>query len=131
MKLVSDWRTIMRIAKIDEIRKMVELQMTYFLKELDFKDAILQNLDKDIEDAEMHYAIALRNHFTHIGQLSSLQESRIKGLNEEFNKDIKSLKKEFDDESDEIMKSFKQERKQILSMRDAIVQEYQQKIDRV
>ena len=41
-------------------------------------------LDKDIEEAEDHYSIALRNHFIHIKQLTSLQDSRITGLFKEF-----------------------------------------------
>ena len=44
MKLHADWRTIMRISKIDEIRKLIELHMQSFERDLDNKDAILQML---------------------------------------------------------------------------------------
>jgi len=102
LKLNADWRVIMRIAKVDELRKLIEMNMDYFERELNYKDAILQMLDKDIEEAEEHYSIALRNHFIHINQLISLQESRIKGLTEEFNKDVINLENEFTNEFNHI-----------------------------
>jgi hypothetical protein len=131
LKLLSDWRVIMRIAKIDELRRLIQMHSEYFERELDYKDAILQMLDKDIEEAEEHYSIALRNHFIHINQLISLQESRMRGLHEEFNKDVINLENEFKLESDQIMKNFKEERKEILNMRDVITEEYQMKINAV
>jgi hypothetical protein len=131
LKLLSDWRVIMRIAKIDELRRLIQMHSEYFERELDYKDAILQMLDKDIEEAEEHYSIALRNHFIHINQLISLQDSRIRGLNEEFKKDVINLESEFKLESDQIIKNFKEERKEILNMRDVITEEYQMKINAV
>ena len=68
MKLLNDWRIIMRIAKIDEIRKYLTLYMQIFERDLDDKDAILQMLDRDITEAEDHYNIALTNHFIHVKQ---------------------------------------------------------------
>lgn len=121
----------MRIAKIDELRRLIQMHSEYFERELDYKDAILQMLDKDIEEAEEHYSIALRNHFIHINQLISLQDSRIRGLNEEFKKDVINLESEFKLESDQIIKNFKEERKEILNMRDVITEEYQMKINAV
>lgn len=121
----------MRIAKIDELRRLIQMHSEYFERELDYKDAILQMLDKDIEEAEEHYSIALRNHFIHINQLISLQESRMRGLHEEFNKDVINLENEFKLESDQIIRNFKEERKEILNMRDVITEEYQMKINAV
>lgn len=121
----------MRIAKIDELRRLIQMHSEYFERELDYKDAILQMLDKDIEEAEEHYSIALRNHFIHINQLISLQDSRIRGLNEEFKKDVINLENEFKIESDQIIRNFKEERKEILNMRDVITDEYQMKINAV
>ena len=95
MKLLNDWRVIMRIAKIDEIRKYLTLYMQIFERDLDDKDAILQMLDRDISEAEDHYNIALTNHFIHIRQLVSLQDSRVKGLFKEFEGDVRNLENEF------------------------------------
>ena len=128
MKLLNDWRVIMRIAKIDEIRKYLTLYMQIFERDLDDKDAILQMLDRDISEAEDHYSIALTNHFIHIRQLVSLQDSRVKGLFKEFEGDVKNLENEFNDEFAEIKKQFEQEQNDILRMLNNITESYNKKI---
>ena len=40
--------------------------------------------------------MALRNHMIHIDQLLMLQDARLKGLGEEFEKDVNILQEEFD-----------------------------------
>lgn len=45
-------------------------------------------LDKNLDEAEDQYQIALRNHLIHIENLISLQNARLKGLQEEFDRDI-------------------------------------------
>ena len=131
MKLLNDWRVIMRIAKIDEIRKYLTLYMQIFERDLDDKDAILQMLDRDISEAEDHYNIALTNHFIHIRQLVSLQDSRVKGLFKEFEGDVKNLENEFNDEFAEIKKQFEQEQNDILRMLNELKNSQIQKINEV
>ena len=131
MKLLNDWRIIMRIAKIDEIRKYLTLYMQIFERDLDDKDAILQMLDRDITEAEDHYNIALTNHFIHVKQLMALQDSRIKGLFREFEKDVSELENEFGTEFDEIKKQFEQEQREILRMLHNIQETYNKKISKL
>jgi dynein regulatory complex subunit 2 len=131
LKLLSDWRVIMRIAKIDDTRKLLELYYQNFERELDNKDAILQMLDRDIEEAEEHYNIALNNHFIHIRQLTSLQDSRVKGLFQEFAKDVDELDLEFTREMQEIEENFREEQGEINRMRTMIQREYDLKIEEV
>ena len=131
MKLLNDWRVIMRIAKIDEIRKYLTLYMQIFERDLDDKDAILQMLDRDITEAEEHYNIALTNHFIHVKQLMALQDSRIKGLFREFEKDVTELENEFGAEFEEIKKQFEQEQREILRMLNNIQETYNKKISKL
>ena len=131
MKLMNDWRVIMRIAKIDEIRKYLNLFMQIFERDLDDKDAILQMLDRDISEAEDHYNIALTNHFIHIKQLIFLQDSRVKGLFREFEKDVTELENEFNSEFEEIKKQFDQEQNEILKMLRNITDSYNRKIQKL
>jgi len=49
--------------------------------------------------------MALRNHLIHIDDLIKLQESRLAGLHEEFDRNVGIIKREFDTEKDEIMNS--------------------------
>jgi hypothetical protein len=53
-------------------------------------------LDRDLEEAEAQFQMALRNHKIRVDQLISLQDSRLKGLHEEFIRDMTILKQEFD-----------------------------------
>ena len=121
----------MRIAKIDELRKLIEIYFQNFERDLDNKDAILQMLDKDIEEAEEHYSIALRNHFIHIKQLASLQDSRISGLFKEFNADVEELEREFEKETSQINANFNEEKKEIFNMMDVIIDEYDFKKNKI
>lgn len=131
MKLYNDWRVIMRIAKIDEIRKYATLYLQIFMRDLDDKDAFLQMLDRDITEAEEHYNIALTNHFIHVKQLVALQDSRIKGLYREFEIDVTELENEFNTEFDEIKKQFEQEQREILRMLYNIQETYNIKINKL
>jgi hypothetical protein len=131
MKLLADWRTIMRISKIDEIRKLIELHMQKFERDLDNKDAILQMLNRDIDEAEEQYNIALTNHFIHIKQLTELQDSRVRGLFQEFDKDVNELEMEFTEEMKSIQDNFNEEQNEINKMRTFISREYDKKIEDV
>ena len=46
--------------------------------------------------------MALRNHLMHMDDLIALQQSRLRGLHEEFERDANILKNEFDTEKDDI-----------------------------
>lgn len=131
MKLLYDWKIIMRIAKIDEIRKYLTLYMQIFERDLDDKDAVLQMLDRDILEAEDHYNIALTNHFIHVKQLVSLQDSRIKGLFREFELDVTELENEFTTEFNELKKHFELEQREIKRMFNNILQEYKAKFSEI
>jgi dynein regulatory complex subunit 2 len=52
-------------------------------------------LDKNLDEAENQYQIAIRNHLIHIETLLSVQDARIKGLQEEFRRDIQILEDEY------------------------------------
>lgn len=106
----------MRIAKIDELRKEIELYYQNFCRDLDNKDAILQMLDTDIDEAEEHFSIALNNHFTHIQELTSLQDSRIKALFKEFERDVSELENEFKTEFTQLRNNFEDEQNEINKM---------------
>ena len=49
--------------------------------------------------------MALRNHLIHVDDLIDLQNSRLRGLHEEFERDINIIKTEFDGEKREIEES--------------------------
>ena len=60
--------------------------------------------------------MALRNHLIHFDELIDLQNSRLRGLNEEFERDISIIKAEFDTEKAEIENSHRQESQELKNM---------------
>lgn len=62
-------------------------------------------LDRDLDEAEEQYQMALRNHLIHVDELIDLQNSRLRGLQEEFDRDVRIIKDEFDTEKKEIDQS--------------------------
>ena len=64
--------------------------------------------------------MALRNHLMHTDNLISLQQSRLRGLNEEFERDVRILKNEFDQEKGEIERSHEAETNELTEMIETI-----------
>ena len=87
---------------------------------MDAKDAILQMLDRDLDEAEEQYGtvfecifchlndilnyqiMAFRNHLIHIDDLIKLQNSRLLGLQVKFEMDYNMIKNEYDRERADI-----------------------------
>ena len=67
-------------------------------------------LDRDLDEAEEQYQMALRNHLIHVDELIELQNSRLRGLQEEFDRDGEIIKAEYDGEKREIEYSHSQEK---------------------
>jgi len=66
-------------------------------------------LDRDLDEAEEQYQMALRNHLIHVDDLIALQQSRLRGLDEEFKLDVALIKDEFDREKADIERTHEME----------------------
>ena len=55
-----------------------------------------QMLDRDLEEAEEQYGLAVRSHMMVVDNLLDLQYQRMRALETEFNGDLRSLEDEFD-----------------------------------
>ena len=129
MKILTHWRKIMRVAKTETLKKEIQVYQQNHDREVDAKDAILQMLDRDLEEAEEQYQMALRNHLIRVDQLISLQNSRLRGLHEEFERDLNILKSEFDKEKREIRNSHEMEKKELEDMIATIEEEETAKLN--
>lgn len=67
--------------------------------------------------------MALRNHLIHVDELIELQDSRLRGLKEEFLRDVKIIKDEFDAERREIDQSHREETRELHDMIETIREE--------
>ena len=86
----------MRIAKTAQLKNEIDIYSQNNQRELDSKEAFLQMLDKNLDEAEDQYQIALRNHMIHINQLLALQDNRLGSMNTEFERDARIIEEEFD-----------------------------------
>ena len=64
-KLLTYWRKIMRMAKTEELRNEIEILSQNNQRELDSKEAFIQMLDKNLDEAEDQFQMALRNNLIH------------------------------------------------------------------
>ena len=85
-------------------------------------------LDRDLDEAEEQYQMALRNHLIHIDDLIALQESRMRGLHEEFERDVRILKEEYDREKADIARTHDAETQELEQMIETIHEEETQKM---
>jgi len=128
MKILTHWRKVMRVSKTDSLKKEIQIYQQNHDREVDAKDAILQMLDRDLEEAEEQYQMALRNHLIHVDELIALQESRLRGLHEQFELDLNILKEEFDREKQEILRNHDIEKKELQDMIDTVEEEQNNKL---
>eukprot|EP01017_Pseudomicrothorax_dubius_P008203 TRINITY_DN12672_c0_g1_i1.p1 TRINITY_DN12672_c0_g1~~TRINITY_DN12672_c0_g1_i1.p1 ORF type:complete len:501 (-),score=153.10 TRINITY_DN12672_c0_g1_i1:36-1538(-) len=126
-KLLAYWRKIMRIAKTESLQNEIEIYSQNNQRELDSKEAFIQMLDKNLDEAEDQYQIALRNHLIHIEQLLALQNSRLRGLAEEFDRDVDILRDEFVREKEDIARSHQRQKKELDDLYETFYEEEKKK----
>ena len=97
-KLMTYWRKIMRMAKTEDLRNEIEILSQQYQRELDTKEAYIQLLDKNLDEAEDQFQMALNSHLMHIESLASVQDARIRGLQDEFRRDLEILDYEYQKE---------------------------------
>jgi len=129
MKILTHWRKLLRLAKTETLKKEIQIYQQNHDREVDAKDAILQMFDRDLDEAEEQYQMALRNHLVHVDELIDLQNSRLRGLNEEFIRDVEIIKNEFDSDKEYIDMSHNQERQELLDMIETIRENEENKLN--
>jgi hypothetical protein len=67
-------------------------------RQLDRKDAIIRNLEKDVVESDAQYADALQAHLINLDTLIDLQFSRLSTLQRQFDGDLSMLEEEFSTE---------------------------------
>lgn len=85
-------------------------------------------LDRDLDEAEEQYQMALRNHLIHVDELIALQDSRLRGLQEEFERDLQIIRSEFLTEKKEIEDSHNLEKSELREMIETIEEEEANKV---
>lgn len=77
IKIHNQWRKIMRMTKVDELRSQIEIVSQNHEREVDRKDAVIQMLDRDLEDAEEQFSAAVQGSTRVAQQMLDLQYQRM------------------------------------------------------
>lgn len=95
-KLITNmYRAMMRLEKVDLLRKEIDIVAQNQQRDSDRKDSIVAMLMQDIGDSEEQFQTAQRTHMNRLGKLLSLNGRKLSALEAEFERDLKVLKLEF------------------------------------
>merc|ERR1719387_3099214 len=103
----------MRSAKTKQLKKQVEIISQNHERDVDRKDAILQMLDRDLDEAEEQHQVAVRSHLVNTDKLFEIQEARLASLEDEFREDVDALEEEFRIERQQLMEKHTLEKREL------------------
>mmetsp|Transcript_95737 Transcript_95737/g.166307 ORF Transcript_95737/g.166307 Transcript_95737/m.166307 type:complete len:491 (+) Transcript_95737:119-1591(+) len=112
-KIQESWLKIMRSAKTKQLKKQVEIISQNHERDVDRKDAILQMLDRDLDEAEEQHQVAVRSHLLNVDRLLEIQQSRLLALEDDFKRDVATLTEEFRIEREQIQEKHTLEKREL------------------
>merc|ERR1719150_2759207 len=112
-KLQESWLKIMRGAKTKSLKKQVEIISQNHERDVDRRDAILQMLDRDLDEAEEQHQVAVRSHLLNVDRLLEIQQSRLLALEDDFKRDVATLTEEFRVEREQIQEKHALEKREL------------------
>merc|ERR1719499_2254431 len=112
-KLQESWLKIMRSAKTKQLKKQVEIISQNHERDVDRRDAILQMLDRDLDEAEEQHQVAVRSHLLNVDRLLEIQQSRLLALEDDCNRDVQTLMEEFRIEREKIQEKHTLEKREL------------------
>ena len=127
LKIMNQWRKLMRLVKVEDLRKEIEIISQNHEREVDRKDAIIQMLDRDLEEAEDQFQMALRAHLQNMDELIDLQDTRLLTLEQEFETELNTLETEFQAEKEMIVKQHALESQELSDIMAAVDAEEQER----
>jgi hypothetical protein len=119
----------MRIVKVEDLRKEIEICSQNHEREVDRKDAIIQMLDRDLEESEEQHQMALRSHLQVVDRLLELHAQRSKALEHAFELDLSELHAEFAAERAEIDGAHAAHSKELVEVMTLMEREYNEAED--
>jgi sulfur relay (sulfurtransferase) DsrC/TusE family protein len=112
-KIQEGWLKIMRSAKTKQLKKQVEIISQNHERDVDRKDAILQMLDRDLDEAEEQHQVAVRSHLLNTDKLLEVQQSRLLALEDDFKREVATLMEEFRIEKEHIQEKHALEKREL------------------
>jgi hypothetical protein len=122
-KIQESWLKIMRSAKTKQLKKQVEIVSQNHERDVDRKDAILQMLDRDLDEAEEQHQVAVRSHLLNVDRLLEIQNSRLLALEDDFKRDVETLTEEFRQEREQVEERHALEKRELQLISDQVERE--------
>merc|ERR550532_3267089 len=113
-KIQESWLKIMRSNTTKNLKKQVEIISQNHDRDVDRKDAILQMLDRDLDEAEEQHQVAVRSHLLNVDRLLEVQQSRLLALEDDFKRDVATLTEEFRLEREQIQEKHALEKRELM-----------------
>jgi hypothetical protein len=124
LRIQQQWRRSMRLTKVEELRKDIEVLSQNHEREVDRKDAIIQMLDRDLDESEEQYQLALRAHLKEQDFLLEIQRTRVTALESAFDAELAALEQEFNTERQLILHKHQTEKRELLEVMAAMEKEF-------
>lgn len=122
-KVEAAWLKILRLAKVDGLRRDAEVLAQSHEREVDRKDAMLQMLDRDLDEAEEQFQASVRDHLRSLDHLVELQDERLNDLERTFEVNLAAIEEEFAREREVLQSAHTEEvtlvRSTLSTIRDA------------
>ena len=94
-----------RSAKTKQLKREVEVIAQNHERDMDRKDAIMQMLDRDLDEAEEQHQVAIRTHLLNVDTLMELQKIRLEALDQNFRDEVRQVEDQWALERTEITDS--------------------------
>jgi len=112
-KIQESWLKIMRAAKTKQLKKQVEIISQNHDRDVDRKDALLQMLDRDLDEAEEQHQVSVRSHLLNVDRLLEVQQSRLLALEDDFQREVATLQEEFRIEREQVQEKHALEKREL------------------
>ncbi|EKX35168.1 hypothetical protein GUITHDRAFT_80038, partial [Guillardia theta CCMP2712] len=124
-KIQHQWRKIMRVAKVEQLRHELEIMSQNHEREVDMKDAIIQMLDRDLDEAEEQYQTALRSHLHNLDTMINLFDAKMSDLRMEFESELQRMINDFSKERRETLEGHNRRTKEFSDILDLQEEQFQ------
>jgi len=122
------YRAVMRMEKVDLLRREIDVVAQNHTRDVDRKDHIIHMLGQDCEDADEQFQTAQRAHMDRLSKLVALNGRKLATLESEFERDLKALKLEFSTERAHLVATHARETRQMANVMAAVEAEEHERI---
>ena len=102
LKVNSKWLHVMRTLKLDQLRKETELLAQSHEREVDRKDALIQLIDRDLDEAEEQHRQFSRLALHSLDDLLAVYNSSVEHLIREYESETSAMAAEFQTELSDV-----------------------------